>query len=294
MNGTVEESVLEVLDEPEPFQTGESSQPVAQAGPPEQKNRILRIGITRVPPHPANAKPVTEEQLARFHRELSPEDRDRFARYLDREDGGVDLGKPTREYKIFLRRMSYGRYSQAGEGESETGFTKPPRKLPVASSKRPLNPEEQLIAKETAGWTPGESSLAEQQIVLTGEDLRKVSVRRLPREPRIRNVPDVGALKPQELSGATDRRVYELLKGGLDESTIIKVLQYEILPPDLKDIDFSKRNPRLRTEEGRKLLKLFNEVKISAIEVRDRIRTVRGKIMRIKKEPNNGNTNCDD
>jgi hypothetical protein len=292
MNGTVEESVLEILDEPEPFPAGESSQPASQAVPPEQKNRILRI--SRVPPHPANAKPATEEQLARVHRKLSPEDRDRFARYLGREDGGVDLGRPTREYKIFLRRMSYGRYSQVGEGDSETGFAKPPRKSPVASSKSPLNPEERLIAKETAGWTLGDSSLAGQQIVLTGEDLRRVSVRRLPREPRIRDVPDVGVLKPQELSGATDRRTYELLKGGLDESTIIKVLQYEILPPDLKDIDFSKRNPRLRTEEGRKLLKRFNEVKIPAIQIRDRIRTVRGKIMRIKKEPNNGNPDCYD
>lgn len=58
------------------------------------------------------------------------------------------------------------------------------------------------------------------------------------------------------------------------------MLQYEILPLDLKGIDFI--NPKLRsTEESRKLLKGFDEVKISAIEIRDRIRCIRRKAARV-------------
>src|SRR5882672_6387209 len=155
MNETIEKSALELLDEPEQVPAAESSQPATKDVQPRQRNRNLGIRITRVPPSAANASPVTKEQLARSHRKLSPEDRDRFVQYLGLEKGGDDLGEPTREYKAFIRRMSYARNSQAGEGQSETEFATPPRKLPIAVSKRPLTPEEQLIAKETVGWALG-------------------------------------------------------------------------------------------------------------------------------------------
>ncbi len=264
--------------------------------------RAMAIRIIHFPPGPsrlvdrplaskANAALVTKEQLDRFRDRLSLGDRGRFDQYLNGA-GVVDDNEPTVQYKRFLWRMSFGRYARA---EETTEIAKPPRKLPLTTRPRTLTPEEQLIAKETPGWTLGESSLGEEAAPLSGEECRLVSIRRFPERPRAPSVVDVEPLNPQELSGATDRRICELLQGRLDEATIIKVLQYEILPADLKDIDFSHRNPMLKTEKCRKLLKRFNEAKISATKIRDRIRTVRGKIMRLrKKESNNGNSGCND
>lgn len=152
MSETPEKSAF---DEPEPVPATGNSAPAPQAVPLEQHIEHIHTqspsyapGITRLPPRKANAMPVSKEQLDRFRaRELSAEDRVRFDQYLlnGEED---DLNEPTREYKKFLKWMSNG---QAGEPGSETA--KPPRKLPVASIKRPLTPEKQLIAKETPGWT---------------------------------------------------------------------------------------------------------------------------------------------
>ena len=243
----------------------------------------------RLPGRKADAAPITKKQLTKFCERLSAKDRARFDEYLNGAEIRED--EPTREYKRYLTRLRYGRYSrQPGEGESETGFAQRARKLSIAARALPLTPEEQLIAKEIPEEQLDESPSSEKQAVLRGEDLRGLSVRRLPTKPRVRNVEDFRRLQAEEFSGATDRRIAELLGGGLDEATIIKVLQYENLPADLKGIDFEpkfdvkhgfKYYPILRTEEGPKLLKHFNEVKISASEIRDRIQVVKRKAARI-------------
>jgi len=265
----------------------------------------------------ADAPAITKDQLARFRKRLSEEDRAAFDEYRNDGPAVLDVSEePTRAFTLFPEYLSNAPYQVDSE---ETDTSK--RSLPLGASlpprrPRPLTPLEQLIDKETPGWTLGESPLEESQ-ALSGEERRRVRIRRFPERSMAEDADDAEPSDHVEVMGASSRaysqmdlRICELLLGGLKESAIIKVMQYEILPPDLRDIEFpdlyqgKSTDPKLRarirarfcTEEGQELLKSFNRAKVSAVTIRDRIRAVRGRILRFKKMKgaNNGNSSCND